>query len=97
MALRWILVASLCCSGCLIAKYEEGASVAEERVAEIVPGKTTKAQILDWFGAPQGLERVRGLHPDVRIWTAAIDATLDQHGYIVPGLGDAGDRAYGTK
>jgi uracil phosphoribosyltransferase len=33
----------------------------------------------------------------VRIWTAAIDAALDQHGFIVPGLGDAGDRAYGTK
>jgi uracil phosphoribosyltransferase len=54
-------------------------------------------RLVTLLGAPQGLERVRGLHPDVRIWTAAIDATLDQHGYIVPGLGDAGDRAYGTK
>jgi uracil phosphoribosyltransferase len=49
------------------------------------------------LGAPQGFERVRGLHPDVPIWTAAIDATLDEHGYILPGLGDAGDRAYGTR
>ena len=40
---------------------------------------------------------MRGLHPDVRIWTAAIDATLDEHAYILPGLGDAGDRAYGTR
>ena len=47
--------------------------------------------------APQGLERMRGIHPDVSIWTAAIDETLDEHAYIVPGLGDAGDRAYGTK
>ena len=54
-------------------------------------------RLVTLLGAPQGLERVHGLHPDVRIWTAAIDATLDQHGYIVPGLGDAGDRAYGTK
>lgn len=47
--------------------------------------------------APQGLERMRGLHPDVRIWTAAIDETLDEHAFIVPGFGDAGDRAYGTR
>jgi uracil phosphoribosyltransferase len=47
--------------------------------------------------APQGLEYTRGLHPDVPIWTAAIDDTLDEHAFIVPGLGDAGDRAYGTK
>jgi uracil phosphoribosyltransferase len=49
------------------------------------------------LGAPQGFERIRGLHPDVRIWTAAIDDTLDARGYILPGLGDAGDRAYGTR
>jgi uracil phosphoribosyltransferase len=49
------------------------------------------------LGAPQGFERLRGLHPDVPIWTAAIDATLDERGFIVPGLGDAGDRAYGTR
>jgi uracil phosphoribosyltransferase len=54
-------------------------------------------RLVTLLGAPQGLERVHGLHPDVRIWTAAIDATLDERGYIVPGLGDAGDRAYGTR
>jgi uracil phosphoribosyltransferase len=47
--------------------------------------------------APPGIERMRGLHPDVPIWTAAIDEVLDDDGFIVPGLGDAGDRAYGTK
>jgi uracil phosphoribosyltransferase len=47
--------------------------------------------------APEGIERMRGLHPDVTIWTAAIDEALDENAFIVPGLGDAGDRAYGTK
>jgi len=49
------------------------------------------------IGSPQGFERLRGVHPDVPIWTAAIDDTLDERAYIVPGLGDAGDRAYGTR
>jgi uracil phosphoribosyltransferase len=43
------------------------------------------------------IERLRGNHPDVPIWTAAIDERLDDDAYIVPGLGDAGDRAYGTR
>lgn len=47
--------------------------------------------------APEGVERLRGLHPDVAIWTAAIDEGLDEHAFIVPGFGDAGDRAYGTR
>jgi uracil phosphoribosyltransferase len=49
------------------------------------------------IAAPEGVERLRGIHPDVPIWTAAIDDRLDERAYIVPGLGDAGDRAYGTK
>ena len=49
------------------------------------------------LAAPEGVERLRGAHPDVRIWTAAIDERLDEHGYIVPGLGDAGDRMFGTR
>src|SRR5215216_3179482 len=47
--------------------------------------------------APEGVERLRGTHPDVAIWTAAVDEGLDEHAFIVPGLGDAGDRTYGTK
>jgi uracil phosphoribosyltransferase len=47
--------------------------------------------------APEGVERVRGLHPDVPIWTAAVDQGLDANAFILPGLGDAGDRAYGTR
>jgi uracil phosphoribosyltransferase len=49
------------------------------------------------ISAPEGIERLRGIHPDVRIWTAAIDNGLNEQAFIIPGLGDAGDRAYGTK
>jgi uracil phosphoribosyltransferase len=46
---------------------------------------------------PEGLATFHGHHPDVPVYTAAIDSHLDDHGYIVPGLGDAGDRLFGTK
>ncbi|MYZ48684.1 uracil phosphoribosyltransferase [Propylenella binzhouense] len=49
------------------------------------------------LAAPEGIRRFRAAHPDVPVFTAAIDSHLDDHGYIVPGLGDAGDRMYGTK
>jgi uracil phosphoribosyltransferase len=44
-----------------------------------------------------GVETLRAAHPDVEIWTAAVDPQLNDHGYIVPGLGDAGDRTFGTR
>ncbi|WP_345741086.1 uracil phosphoribosyltransferase [Brevundimonas aveniformis] len=47
--------------------------------------------------SPEGIERLRAYHPDVPIWTAAIDRELNEHGYIAPGLGDAGDRLFGTR
>jgi uracil phosphoribosyltransferase len=49
------------------------------------------------LAAPEGLDVLRSHHPDVAIWTAAVDERLDDHAYITPGLGDAGDRIYGTK
>ena len=49
------------------------------------------------LAAPEGVERLTNAHPEVEIWTAAIDEKLNEHGYIVPGLGDAGDRMFGTK
>jgi uracil phosphoribosyltransferase len=49
------------------------------------------------IAAPEGVRRVQAGHPDVDIFTAAVDKRLDDHGYIVPGLGDAGDRLYGTR
>ena len=47
--------------------------------------------------APEGVDTVNKAHPDVKIYTAAVDECLNKHGYIVPGLGDAGDRIFGTK
>ncbi|MCM3004675.1 uracil phosphoribosyltransferase [Priestia koreensis] len=49
------------------------------------------------IAAPEGVEVVKEAHPDVDIYIAALDEKLDDHGYIVPGLGDAGDRLFGTK
>jgi len=49
------------------------------------------------LAAPEGIAALARAHPEVRVFTAAVDARLDDHGYIVPGLGDAGDRMYGTK
>lgn len=47
--------------------------------------------------APEGIQKVQSAHPDVDIYTAAVDERLNDHGYIVPGLGDAGDRLFGTR
>ena len=49
------------------------------------------------LAAPEGIERMRSAHPDVPIVTASVDECLNEKGYIVPGLGDAGDRMFGTK
>ena len=49
------------------------------------------------LAAPEGLEKLREDHPDVDIYVGALDEKLNEHGYIVPGLGDAGDRIFGTK
>src|SRR5689334_11982981 len=49
------------------------------------------------IASPEGVERLRGIHPDVSLWTAAVDEQLDADAFIIPGLGDAGNRAYGTE
>lgn len=49
------------------------------------------------LAAPEGVAKMAARHPDVRVYTAAVDSHLNDHGYIVPGLGDAGDRMFGTK
>src|SRR3569623_255939 len=49
------------------------------------------------LASPEGLSKFQGHHPGVRVWTAAVDERLNEHGYILPGLGDAGDRMYGTR
>lgn len=49
------------------------------------------------IAAPEGVRAMQAAHPDVHIWVGAVDSHLNEHGYIVPGLGDAGDRIFGTK
>ncbi len=49
------------------------------------------------IAAPEGLNALAAAHPDVDIYCAALDEKLNEHGYIIPGLGDAGDRIFGTK
>ena len=49
------------------------------------------------LAAPEGIEHFQQDHPDIPVWTAAVDEKLNDHGYILPGLGDAGDRMFGTK
>ena len=75
-------------------------ATANSAVAAIERLKARGAKDLRYvclLAAPEGVERLRGAHPDVPIWTAAIDSHLNDKGYIVPGLGDAGDRIYGTR
>lgn len=70
------------------------AVAAIERVKETNP---RSVKFLCLLAAPEGIKTLQDAHPDVAIYTAAIDEKLNDHGYIVPGLGDAGDRMYGTK
>ncbi len=57
----------------------------------------TNIKFVCLLAAPEGIQAFGEAHPDVHVYTAAIDERLNDHGYIVPGLGDAGDRLYGTK
>ena len=70
------------------------ASAALTRLKEVGAQNITFVSLL---AAPEGIEALTAAHPDVPIFTAALDSHLNDHGYIVPGLGDAGDRMYGTK
>jgi uracil phosphoribosyltransferase len=70
------------------------AVAAVDRLKEFNP---RSIKFLCLLAAPEGIEHFHEQHPDVPIYTAAVDEKLDEHGYIIPGLGDAGDRLYGTK
>ena len=70
------------------------AVAAVERMKELSP-KSIKFVCL--LACPEGVKTLQQAHPDVPIYTAAIDRELNSHGYILPGLGDAGDRIFGTK
>jgi uracil phosphoribosyltransferase len=73
------------------------ANTAAAAVVRLKERGAREIRFVSMLASPEGVERLRGLHPDVPIWTAAIDEGLDAQGFILPGLGDAGDRAYGTK
>ena len=66
-------------------------------VATVKRGGAQSIRLIAIIAAPEGIERLQSEHPDVAIVVAAIDRELNERGYIVPGLGDAGDRLYGTK
>jgi uracil phosphoribosyltransferase len=73
------------------------ANTAVAAVDRLKERGATDIRLVCLIGVPEGVERMRGIHPDVPIWLVAIDDGLDKNGFILPGLGDAGDRAYGTK
>jgi uracil phosphoribosyltransferase len=66
-------------------------------IARVKDAGARSVILVTLVSAPEGIERVHAEHPDVRIVTASIDRGLNEKGYIVPGLGDAGDRLYGTR
>ena len=81
----------------VVAPVVATANTADAALVRLKERGAKELRFVSMVASPEGIERLRGLHPDVPIWTAAIDEGLDEQGFIVPGLGDAGDRAYGTK
>ncbi|MCS0495504.1 uracil phosphoribosyltransferase [Ancylobacter mangrovi] len=70
---------------------------AAAAVAEVKAAGCQSIKFVSLIAAPEGLATFHEAHPDVPVYTAAIDSHLNDHGYIVPGIGDAGDRIFGTK
>ncbi len=68
-----------------------------EAIDELKRNGATQIRAVNLLGAPEGIKAVEEAHPDVDIYLAAVDEKLNEDGYIVPGLGDAGDRLFGTK
>ena len=68
-----------------------------DAIAQLKSEGVKNIKFLCLIAAPEGVERMQKEHPDVKIYTAALDEKLNENGYIVPGLGDAGDRIFGTK
>jgi uracil phosphoribosyltransferase len=69
---------------------------AVHALAKLKRAGAVQLELVCLVSAPQGVAAVQNEHPDVRIWTAAVDRELDENAYIRPGLGDAGDRVFGT-
>ena len=70
---------------------------AIEAIRVIKEAGAKSVRLVCLISAPEGINAVQTAHPDVDVYVAAVDAHLNEHGYIVPGLGDAGDRLFGTK
>ncbi len=70
---------------------------ATDAISMIKAHGATNIRLLNLVAAPEGVARVQQTHPDVDIYCAALDDHLNEHAYIIPGLGDAGDRLFGTK
>ena len=70
---------------------------AVDAITQIKKRGAKSIKFLAIIAAPEGLERLHTTHPDVDIYVAALDEKLNENGYIIPGLGDAGDRIFGTK
>jgi uracil phosphoribosyltransferase len=68
-----------------------------EAIHILKENNVSSIRFVSLIAAPEGIEAMRAAHPDVDIYVAHIDEKLNEHGYIVPGLGDAGDRLFGTK
>ena len=68
-----------------------------EAIDELKAKGATKIKSLNLLEAPEGIKAVQEKHPDVDIYVCEVDRCLNEHGYILPGLGDAGDRLFGTK
>lgn len=73
------------------------ANTAVAAIERLKERGVTNLRMVCLVASPEGLERLKAYQPDVPVWTAAIDERLNDHGYIVPGLGDAGDRLFGTR
>ena len=70
---------------------------AVDAISQLKKRGVKKIKFLSIIAAPEGIKKVQQVHSDVQIYCATIDSNLNDVGYIVPGLGDAGDRIYGTK
>jgi len=70
---------------------------AEAAISELKQRGCTHIKLMVLLAAPEGIKRIQDAHPDVDIYCGAVDECLNENGYIVPGLGDAGDRIFGTK
>ena len=70
---------------------------ATDAISQIKKRGAKRIKFIGLIAAPEGIEALHNAHPDVDIYVAALDDHLNENGYIVPGLGDAGDRIYGTK